>query len=579
MNGNRDRGGRWPFVLALLAVVVGVVATVVWFRRVGFPGTELFMSPLFVGAIVLLVGSTMVNVLLRWARWHFLLRRSNVRIPARNSLLIYLASMPGVLLPFSLGELVRAPLVGRSYPAHRLHVVLIWLLERASDVVVLAIMAYLAGLSCWMVSLFVLIWLLVVISVRSYYRVSMQWCSLGLRSLTVCLLLSLASWSLTVGALWVLARAAGHGIHALEAAGAFGQSTLTGAAFGVPGGVGVTGSALIHALEAAGVSAAAAVPLVFVLRAGTVWVAVAIGVAVALLYRRRLLSRSVPGMDEHFDEIASEYEEQIPDHVRERLLGRKIGFMKPYITRHGSSGLDFGCGQGWYLGACADEGLTMSGVDISDGQVQAARAFLDERGLQADVKVIEGGKLPFPDASFDFVYTINVVHHILDDEVRAASFREILRVLRPGGCLMMHEINIANPLYRFYMDYVFPVIRSIDEGTEKWIHPKRLPEVDGATWQQEVRYFTFLPDFLPGFLLTLFAPVERWLERSRFKHWSAHYMAVLVKDEEGINHPSLSGLEFTERTEETRRGSGQSCTPTDVGAHLCPRCPPRERGL
>jgi hypothetical protein len=45
----------------------------------------------------------------------------------------------------------------------------------------------------------------------------------------------------------------------------------------------------------------------------------------------------------------------------------------------------------------------------------------------------------------------------------------------------------------------------------------------------EVRYFTFLPDFLPQGVVRLLTPLERLLERSPLAVYSAHYMAVLQK--------------------------------------------------
>jgi hypothetical protein len=45
----------------------------------------------------------------------------------------------------------------------------------------------------------------------------------------------------------------------------------------------------------------------------------------------------------------------------------------------------------------------------------------------------------------------------------------------------------------------------------------------------DVRYFTFLPDFMHQAMVRLVSPLERLLERSRLKVYSAHYMAVLEK--------------------------------------------------
>ena len=78
------------------------------------------------------------------------------------------------------------------------------------------------------------------------------------------------------------------------------------------------------------------------------------------------------------------------------------------------------------------------------------------------------------------------------------------------------------------MGYVFPSLNCIDEGVERWLRADRLAQYTEAP-VMDVRYFTFLPDFVPQRLVRLLRPVEQLLERSRLKVYSAHYMAVLEK--------------------------------------------------
>ena len=137
--------------------------------------------------------------------------------------------------------------------------------------------------------------------------------------------------------------------------------------------------------------------------------------------------------------------------------------------------------------------------------------------------------LPFSDGSFDFVYAINMVHHITDPEERRGTLSEVVRVLKPGGGFYLHEMNTENPLFLFYLSYVFPLIKDIDEGDELWVRPTALPPVESASWESENDYFNFLPDILPLALLDALTPLERWLEGSRFRHLSAHYLARLTR--------------------------------------------------
>ena len=136
--------------------------------------------------------------------------------------------------------------------------------------------------------------------------------------------------------------------------------------------------------------------------------------------------------------------------------------------------------------------------------------------------------LPFADGAFDFVYTVNVLHHLPSRQHQRRAFDEARRALRAGGIFFLHEINVTNPLFRLYMGYLFPLLRNIDLGTERWLLPGSLAALPG--WRlRQVRYFTFVPDFLPRRLAAPAWKLERRLERSRWAPLSAHYMAVLEK--------------------------------------------------
>ncbi len=55
-------------------------------------------------------------------------------------------------------------------------------------------------------------------------------------------------------------------------------------------------------------------------------------------------------------------------------------------------------------------------------------------------------------------------------------------------------------LFRFYMGYVFPSLNCIDEGVERWLRADRMAQYTEAP-VVDVRYFTFLPDFVPQALV------------------------------------------------------------------------------
>jgi ubiquinone/menaquinone biosynthesis C-methylase UbiE len=94
--------------------------------------------------------------------------------------------------------------------------------------------------------------------------------------------------------------------------------------------------------------------------------------------------------------------------------------------------LEVGLGYGTLSGRIAERGAELYGLDIAAGPVEIVRHRLRLMGRPADERIVQGSALemPFPDASFDRVYSIGCLHHT-GNLPRALA--EVHRVLRPGG--------------------------------------------------------------------------------------------------------------------------------------------------
>jgi len=536
---NSDNPHRRPqrsfFRLWVSLALVGTLSTVLWVSAVPFPDFQrhVFSLPVL-SAMALCVVMTSTNLVLRWLRWHFLIRRFTLQLATRDSLTVYFATLPAIVTPFLAGELVRVLILKKRFRQPAMYLARIWLTERILDVAVL-----LSALLCSMGDRWgLLLPFAVVVATPLWFRGLMRTASrsavVGVSA--VSLFTTVVAWAFPVLALsstlWILASPC----DAATTVRAFSAGTLFGGVTGLPLGVFVTGSTMISELVRGGVSTWASVLGVIVYRAGTAWFAVLLGLGTIVLFRQRL-ARLVRGESgSHFDEIAEEYQDEIPAHVRERLLEKKVGFIDRLLRGrglgNGAHGLDLGCGQGWYLAALTRLGYRVDGADAAEAQVQRAALFLRENGIQhASLMCANAEALPFGDNTFDFVYSINAIHHILSPGSQLRAFQEIVRVLRPGGVFVLHEINTNNPIFRLYMGYLFPLIKKIDEGNEAFILPAELPPIKGASWSSEVEHFTFLPDFVPSRIQRLFAGFERRLEQSRLRHFSAHYQACLVKND------------------------------------------------
>jgi ubiquinone/menaquinone biosynthesis C-methylase UbiE len=525
---------RLPFgrIGLLLVLSVGLAATVFWLHEGRGLELDRFGAPLLGLGLLLVVSLSVPNLALRWFRWHFLLRRTGFRVPARDSMLVWVIGLPSLLTPFSVGELFRSLLLRRRHPGIGPAIAAVWLVERSCDVAVLATFLALASGRTAVAALIPAAWIVLGLGARGL-AAGFGSRLLRPRPLGATLLATALAWAFPVLGFFALVARLGSPIGLDLASAVFSKGTLLGGLVGLPLGIGLAGSLFVVELQAAGVGLPVAIAGTALLRTGTAWFSVGLGGLVLLAWRRTVGSVVGPAGGEHFDAIAEDYRDEIPEHVRARLLERKVRLMRAALTEAGigpgARGLDVGCGQGWYAAEMMRSGYRIHGVDSSARQVEAARAWAREQRLAVALEVGSVTSLPYDDDSFDFVYAINVLHHLSGEAASRAALGEIVRVLRPGGRFLLHEINTRNPLFQFYMGYVFPVLRSIDEGTERWLRPDRLPAVPGADWSPEVEYFTFLPEFVSAGLGRRLRPLEAALERSVLRHWSAHYLARLRK--------------------------------------------------
>jgi SAM-dependent methyltransferase len=112
-------------------------------------------------------------------------------------------------------------------------------------------------------------------------------------------------------------------------------------------------------------------------------------------------------------------------------------------VRRGSSLLDLGCGEG-LLALLKRKDVYLAGIDLSPELVEMAT-----RNGYDEARVGELTRLPFADASFDYVVSLDVFGHV-DFGDKDALLAEIKRVLRPGG-VTMHGVESLDP--KLHPDY------------------------------------------------------------------------------------------------------------------------------
>ena len=127
--------------------------------------------------------------------------------------------------------------------------------------------------------------------------------------------------------------------------------------------------------------------------------------------------------------------------------------------------LDVGCGIGGSSRILAKEyGFAVTGITISPGQVKRAQALTPE-GVSAQFRVDDAMALSFPDASFDVVWSIEAGPHMPDKAVFA---RELMRVLKPGGVLVVADWNQRDDRRVPLNFWEKPVMQQL---LDQWSHP------------------------------------------------------------------------------------------------------------
>lgn len=102
--------------------------------------------------------------------------------------------------------------------------------------------------------------------------------------------------------------------------------------------------------------------------------------------------------------------------------------------------LEIGTGRGRFLGALAQHATRITTMDVDKAQQRAAKLHIAKTKTGHPIRFVlhDAEQLPWPDASFGAVVSMNTFHHL---ERPLRVFTEMMRVVQPGGKLVLCDFS------------------------------------------------------------------------------------------------------------------------------------------
>lgn len=251
----------------------------------------------------------------------------------------------------------------------------------------------------------------------------------------------------------------------------------------------------------------------------------------------------------HYDQIADAYATNLKYPHTLEYMSYLDGVLREEVGAAGMGVVaEVCCGKGEAF-ALFEKAIEKGvGIDVSSSMLHKGQASFNS----GQFHFVQGDaiRLPLAQASFDTVFMLGGIHHVPN---RAALFREVHKILKPGGTFIWREPVSDFWLWKFLRAIVYRLSPMLDHETERpltWDETVPLLENNGFEVQQwrscgffgfcifmnsDVLFFNRLFRFVPGIrhITRASARIDDWLTRlPGLKRAGLQVVGVAVKSAE-----------------------------------------------
>jgi len=140
------------------------------------------------------------------------------------------------------------------------------------------------------------------------------------------------------------------------------------------------------------------------------------------------------------------------------LVANEPGLQKRYFSRQAAASLiqlaqyaglgrgsvlDYGCGPGYLAKALVERGYDTTAMEFSESSAERVNMLIPRAANWHGCVASQTVPTPLPNAAFSWIFSIETYEHLLDEWIDG-YFRDIFRVLRPSGCLLLTTPYMEN---------------------------------------------------------------------------------------------------------------------------------------